>query len=482
MELKKNDELTAKVNSISSEGKGITRTEGGFVIFSSNTVPGDIVKLKIRKIKKNYGEADLIEILKKSDNRAEPRCRHFGICGGCKMQNIDYSLQLRIKTEIVKSAFEKIGGFGNITVEPAIASANSYFYRNKMEFSFSEDKWLDKKTEENKKNFALGLHIPKFHSKILDIIECYLQSELSSRIVNFTRDFFRSGNISIYSIKTHSGFLRFLIIRQSYYTEDIMVNLITGYHEKEIIKEYAALLRNQFPEVTTFINSVSKKKAQVASGDETYTIYGKGCIEENIKTENKNFSFEISPFSFFQTNTKQAEKIYSTAVNFAELTKIDTVFDLYSGTGSISVFISDYVNKVIGAEAIEESVEDARKNAIRNNITNCEFIKTDIRDFLKRTNFKETDFLEFGGKRFEKDRIKIILDPPRSGLHPEICRILSETNFSKIIYISCNPSTQARDIKIICENGNYKIDKMQPVDMFPQTYHIENVVSLKRAL
>jgi 23S rRNA (uracil1939-C5)-methyltransferase len=479
MVMKKGDELTADISALSSEGKGIARMEDGFVIFVEKTLPGDTARFKIKKKKSGYAEARLIEIVNPSPLRLDPVCAYFGVCGGCKIQNYNYDEQVKFKTEAVKNAFERIGGFHGLEIPEAVKGEDIFFYRNKMEFSFSDDRWKDALTDaltdnsssvsgetpEKVNDFALGLHVPRFHSKIVDIQKCYLQSELSSRIVNFTREFFKSRGTSIYTIKTHSGYLRFLIIRQSSNTADLMVNLITNEYNKDLIEAFGGELQKEFPEITTFINSISTKKAQVAFGDEEYILWGSGYITEKLKTgEDREYTYKISPNSFFQTNSRQAERLYNIAAIFGEFNDTDKVLDLYCGAGSIAIFISGKVNKVLGVELVEDAIKNANENKELNNVNNAEFILSDIKDFIESEDIKGYN--------------KIILDPPRAGLHPVICEILSGTKMERIVYVSCNPSTQARDLAIICGKGNYKIEKVQPVDMFPHTYHVENVVSL----
>jgi len=467
--LKKGDEIEVDITDLSSEGKGISKLEDGFVIFSENALPGDKALIRIRRKKSSYAEAKLIEILSSSEFRIPPRCRYFGICGGCKLQNYEYKKQIEYKTNVVKNAFERIGGFNNLKIPNTMPCDEIFYYRNKMEFSFSDDKWLEEKDlNYARESFVLGLHVPKFHSKIVDIEECFLQSEISNEILNFTRKFFKSRNVSVYSTKTQSGFLRFLIVRQSKNNSELMINLITYDYDQNLMSEYSEELKKSFPEISTIINSISQKKAQVAIGDQNHVLNGNGFITEKLKTySHKEYSFKISPQSFFQTNTRQAERLFNILVEFGDFRKGDNLLDLYCGTGSISIFISESVNKVLGVELIEDSIIDAKENVKLNDVTNIEFICSDIKDFLEQEDVMS-------------DYNKLILDPPRSGLHPKICEVLSETKFDKIVYVSCNPHTQARDLQIICGKNNYSIEKIQPVDMFPHTYHVENVVSLKR--
>jgi 23S rRNA (uracil1939-C5)-methyltransferase len=468
--MKKDEILDIDIVSLNSEGKGIAKTDEGFVIFIPKTLPGDKAKIKITKKKSNYADAELIELIEKSKDRVEPQCKHFGVCGGCKIQNYDYKKQIEYKTQTVRDAFKKIGGFDDLVIPDALPSEDLFYYRNKMEYSFSTDEWVNDVNLDEKNHFALGLHVPNFHSKILNIEECFLQSKSSSDILIFTRDFFKQKNISIYNTKTHTGFLRFLIIRQCRNTKDFMVNLVTYDYDEKLINEYTNDLLKHFPDITTVVNSFSQKKAQIAFGDSSVVTFGEGYIYEQLKNATNQYKFKISPNSFFQTNSRQTENLYSIASAFLDLKKDDNILDLYCGAGSITIFISDKINKVCGVELISDAVENAKENAKINNIDNAEFILSDIKDFFE-TIFSDEKYIEYN---------KVILDPPRSGLHPQICNILSESNFEKICYISCNPVTQARDLKIICSKGKYRIENIHPVDMFPQTYHIENVVSISR--
>ena len=465
--VKKGDEISVRIIELSSEGKGISKLEDGFVIFSTGTLPGDEALIKILKKKTSYAEAKLVEIIIPSGYRTEPVCSYFGVCGGCKLQNYEYEKQSEHKSDVVKNALERIGGFKNINVPDTLKCDEVFFYRNKMEYSFSDDEWMTEKDLDQKKElFALGLHVPKFHSKIINIQKCWLQSEASNDILNFTRDFFKNRNVSVYSTKTQSGFLRFLILRQSKNTNDFMINLITFDYDVQLMKEYSEQLIKNFPYITTIINSISQKKAQVAVGDTEKILTGSGFIYEKLKSiSGKEYLFKISPQSFFQTNTLQAENLFNTVISFGEFKKEDKVLDLYCGAGSISIFISDMVKKVFGVEIVNDAIEDAYINTELNKADNIEFTCSDIKEFIE-------------GNENVREFNKLILDPPRAGLHPKICEVLSETNFEKIIYVSCNPHTQARDLQIICSKGKYAIDKIQPVDMFPHTYHIENVVSL----
>lgn len=462
---RRDDELLLEIVDLGFEGKGIGKINGNLAVFVPNTVPGDRIRAKVKKTKKKLIEAELIEIVTESPDRVRPECKYFGTCNGCKMQNLKYEKQLELKRQSVINAFERIGGFTGLEIPRVIGSDNIYYYRNKLEFSFSNSRWLTREDMENEnadKSFALGYHMPGFIDKILDINSCLLESEISNRILNLSREFFKSRNISIYSTRTHSGYLRFLTIRQSPNTGDLMVNLITHTEDNGLIGEYSNILRTTIPEISTLINSISSSKAQVAQADYSNIIFGKGFIEETLG----KYRFKITPNSFFQTNSLQCKTLFDYIIEFSEFNKNENVLDLYCGCGAISIYISEHVKNVTGVELNPESIEMAKENAGLNGVDNCEFFSSDVREFLKKSDIAEN--------RYDT----IIVDPPRSGLHPDVVKSIIEYSPEKIIYVSCNPTTQARDLEMMSEN--YKITKIQPVDMFPHTFHIENVVRLDK--
>ncbi|RPI75470.1 MAG: 23S rRNA (uracil(1939)-C(5))-methyltransferase RlmD [Ignavibacteriales bacterium] len=471
--MKKNDFLELIITGYAFEGKGIARikkedeTENNFVVFVNGSYPGDKVNAKITKVKKSYAEAKTENIIIPSPQRVKARCKYFGTCGGCKQQDLSYDAQLNYKHQQVEEIFKKLGGFNDFEMLPIIPSDNIFYYRNKMEFSFSDKRWL---TEDEigsgeilNRNFAAGLHVPNVYDKVLDIDVCYLQSELSVGILNFTREYFKSRNVLPYSTKTHTGFLRNLVIRQSYHTKDLMVNLVTSAEDEPLVKGYVHDLLKHFPEITTIINNINLKKASVAAGDYEKVFFGEGFITDMIS----NYTFRISANSFFQTNTLQAENLYRTALDFAELKGDEIVYDLYSGAGTIAIYISNKVKEVYAFESVQSAIGDAEVNAGLNDIKNVHFFNADLyKSFLPM---------------IEKENIPkpsvVILDPPRSGLHKNTVEDVIKINPEKIVYVSCNPGTQVRDTKLFSEAG-YKLIKMRPVDMFPHTYHIENVVLL----
>ncbi len=488
MNIKKGDIVEFQIEKYAFEGKGIAKVsknellglneengnEKNYVVFVIGSYPGDRVNARLLKIKNSYAEALVVDILTPSSERVKAKCKFFGTCGGCKQQDLGYDAQVKYKQQQVEEIFYKLGGFsdppadkGGFEIEPIIPSQNVFYYRNKMEFSFSEKRWLTKDEISKEgildKDFSLGLHIPKIYDKVLDVDECFLQSEVSNKILNFTRDFFKKKNTSIYSTKTHTGFLRNLVIKQASLISDLMVNLVTSEENDELVNEYCNELRKEIPQVTTVINNINKKFAAVAVGDYEKVIYGPGFIYDEIGKH----KFRISANSFFQTNTLQAEKLYQTALDFAELKGNKIIYDLYSGAGTIAIFISDKSKKVYAFEAVESAIADAKVNADLNNILNVKFFAADLyKSFLpivNKYNIPKPDVM--------------IIDPPRSGMHPTTVDDVIKLSPEKIVYVSCNPTTQVRDIKLMVEAG-YKLIKIRPVDMFPHTFHIENVAVL----
>ncbi|MEO8233589.1 MAG: 23S rRNA (uracil(1939)-C(5))-methyltransferase RlmD [Ignavibacteriota bacterium] len=483
MNIKKGDTVELQIEKYAFEGKGIAKVsknellglveENGhdknYVVFVQGSYPGDTVRARLLKIKNSYAEALTLEILSPSSERVEAKCNYFGTCGGCKQQNLNYDSQLKYKQQQVLEIFNKLGGFTDFEIEPIIPSQNVFYYRNKMEFSFSEKRWLTKSEIDSQENldrdFALGLHIPRIFDKVLDVDECFLQSEVSNKILNFTRDFFKTKNTSIYSTKTHVGYLRNLVIKQSFHTIDLMVNLVTSEENDDLMTEYSNELRKEIPQATTVINNINKKFAAVAIGDYEKVFYGSGFIYDEIG----KYKFRVSANSFFQTNTAQAEKLYQTALDSAELSGSEIVYDLYSGAGTITIYVSDKAKKVYAFESVESSIEDAKVNAELNNISNVKYFTADLyKSFLpivNKYNIPKPDVM--------------IIDPPRSGMHPTTVDDIIKLEPQKIVYVSCNPATQVRDIKLMVEAG-YKLIKIRPVDMFPHTFHIENVALLTK--
>ncbi len=466
--------LELEITDYAFEGKGIAKIKAGadddkkFVVFVHGAFPGDKIEAKITKYKKTYAEAVVEKILVSSDLRIEPKCKYHSYCGGCKQQDMIYSGQTNYKTEQVKDIFERLGGFSDFEMDNIAGADKIFYYRNKMEYSFAVKRWLTKeeinKSEIIDRDFALGLHIPGLFDKVLDVEECFLQSELSNKILNFTRNFFKNRNVSIYSTNSHEGYLRNLVIRTSLNTNDVMINLVTSSDDEKLMNDYTNELLKLCPEVTTVINNINLKKAQIAIGDYEKVYFGEGFIYDYID----KFKFRISPNSFFQTNTAQAEKLYNLTSEFAEINNNEIVYDLYCGAGTISIYVSDKAKKVYGFETVESAIKDGEINILINKIENVKLFTADLN---KSFTHKITE------NKLEQPDV-IIADPPRSGMNPQTVRDILELKPNRIVYVSCNPTTQARDIKLLVEGG-YKLIKTKPVDMFPHTYHIENVALLK---
>ena len=468
-ELTRNSEVILQIESLSGDGKTVARQDG-MVFFVEGAVPGDTVRARIFKLQKKFSEARTLEVLTPSSLRVTPRCKHFGTCGGCKWQNLAYDAQLRFKHRQVVDAFTRIGGFENPNVLPVIGVDDPYYYRNKMEFTFSNSRWLTAeemlRKDEIKQELALGLHVPQRWDKLVNVEECFLQSEMSAAIVNAVREIARGWNLTSYSTETQEGYLRHLVIREGKRTGETMVNLVTTNDWPEAMGNLTTLLLKHFPEITTIVNNMTSRKAMVAFGESEKTYYGPGFIREQLG----EYTFHISANSFFQTNTLQAERLYETAKQFAQLQSSDVVYDLYSGTGTIAIYLSEAVERVVGIEVVESAILDAEKNAAINKISNCYFLQGDLKDRLTKDS----------GWLLEHPKPTVIVaDPPRSGMHQKVVERMIALSPERIVYVSCNPSTQARDVKLFAE-GEYRLEKIQPVDMFPHTDHIESVALLVR--
>ncbi|MHB8842999.1 MAG: 23S rRNA (uracil(1939)-C(5))-methyltransferase RlmD, partial [Candidatus Aquicultor sp.] len=469
--MKKGDLLELDITGYAFEGKGVakiikdaletdTTEPKKFVVFVNGTYPGDKVAALVTKIRKSYAEAKVKNLLTLSSLRINPKCKYFGVCGGCKAQDLNYESQVKFKEEQVKDIFERIGGLDKFETLPIEPSEKTFFYRNKMEFSFAEKRWLTENEinsmhEVADKDFALGFHVPGVFDKVLNIDECWLQSDLSNRILNFTHEFSKKHQLLPYSSQKHTGFLRNLVIKQSFSTNDFMVNLVVSEENERLFIEYKAELLETFPEVTTLIFNVNKKLSQVAYGDYEIVTHGPGFIYDLIG----ECKFRISANSFFQTNSSQAVKLYSIAKDFAGFTGNEIVYDLYSGAGTIPIFISKNVKQIYGFESVEPAINDAIVNIELNKVNNFKPILADLNKtflpVLQEKNIPKPDI--------------IITDPPRSGMNPKTVKDILELDPKKIVYISCNPATQARDIKLLCDGG-YRLIKIKPVDMFPHTY------------
>ena len=462
--VQRGDLVDLDIEKFADKGKSLARVDG-YVVFVEGAVPGDRVKAYVHRAKSNYAEAKLDTLLEPSDLRVEPRCRYAEACGGCTWQHVDYEAQLEAKRQSVAEALEHQTDFADVEVRPPLGSPKQFFYRNKMDFDFSADRWLTSEEIDSGKDFdtdfALGLHVPGDFHKVLDLQECHLHSELSVRLVNGIRDFVKGQGWAPWDIRDQEGFLRHLVLRTGEHTGDCMVNLVTYGAPMERIAAVADFLQNDFPEVTTFIHTNHTGKSQNPEGDEQ-VVFGPGVIYDEIG----DYRFEISPGAFFQPNTLQAERLYEVARDFADLRPTDRLYDLYCGAGTISLFMSEYVDEVVGAELVEDAVANARTNAEMNGVDNCTFVSGDLKELFT------DDFVDTHGRPDV-----LIVDPPRAGMHKDVVAQIAELAPERFVYVSCNPQTQVRDLERL--RDTYRIDAVQPVDMFPHTPHVENVVSLR---
>jgi 23S rRNA (uracil1939-C5)-methyltransferase len=435
------------------------------VVFVTNLVPGDIADIKIKSRHKNYLTGYPVKIHKLSPKRITPFCEYFGICGGCNWQQLPYEEQLKYKQQQVADNLERIGKAGSQEISSIIPSVMLTNYRNKLEFAFSENRWFLKNeihgTNESPTRKALGFHVPEMYNRVLDIKKCYLQDEPSNHIRNAIREYALEKNLDFFNRRKQQGFLRNLIIRNTSAGE-WMVVLSFFRDEKEAIDGLMSYIAQKFTEITSLMYVINPKGNDTISDLPVFQFKGSNCITEKVD----NLIFKIGPRSFFQPNTQLTDTLYKVVADLAGLKGNEVVYDLYTGIGAIAIYISRQCMKVIGIENIAEAVENARENAIINNIKNAEFITGDVKDILTS---------QFITEKGNPDTV--IVDPPRSGIHKTVTGKLISLQPAKIVYVSCNTATQARDINLLSEK--YKIKKVQPVDMFPHTHHIENIILLE---
>lgn len=453
------------IENVAAEGKAIAHDVDGTVLFVEFAVPGDVVNVRVTKKKKNYMEGYITEIVKPSEHRLEPFCGHFGVCGGCKWQPLPYEMQLKAKTQQVYDQLVRIGHLDVPEISPILPSDNTTFYRNKLEYSFSSKRWLYRDEDPDQvapdDRMGLGFHVGKFFDKVLDIKQCYLQKEPSNSIRLFIKDYAVRNGLEFFDIRENHGYLRNMFIRT---TEDgqVMLIICLFYEDKEVREALLDAILEAFPQITSLYYVINTKVNDSISDQDCILYKGNEAIVETME----GLRFKIGPKSFYQTNSPQAYKLYSTTRDFAALTGNEVVYDLYTGTGTIAQFVSKKASKVIGIEYVPEAIEDAKVNARNNNISNCTFFAGDMKDVLN------SDFIAKHGRPDV-----IILDPPRAGIHPDVAKVILDAAPERMVYVSCNPASQARDLAILCEK--YEITKVQPVDMFPHTQHVENVCALR---
>jgi 23S rRNA (uracil1939-C5)-methyltransferase len=449
-----------------AKGVSIAKMEDGKVILVKNGVPGDVGKVMITKKRRKYIEGILVEINQPSPHRIEPKCVHFGVCGGCKWQHMRYEAQLMYKQKEVANNLKKIAHLISPETSPIIGSKKEYHYRNKMEFSFSSSRWLTQEEVNSDETIidknGLGLHIPGMWSKVLDLKECFLQENPSEEIRLAVKKYAQENNLNFYDLYNKKGFLRTLMIRTSSLSE-VMVLFQLGENKPEEIKNLLEFVKNSFPHISSLLYTINSKENDTIYDLDIKTYFGKDFIVEEIE----ELRFKIGPKSFFQTNSHQAVELYKKVRGFLGEEKESLVYDLYSGTGTIAQFIAKNAKKVVGVESVLEAVEDAKKSAAENNIQNVSFFCGDMKEMLNK---------EFTDQNGLPDII--ITDPPRDGMHPKVVENILTIAPKKIIYVSCNSATQARDLALMQEK--YEVLAIQPVDMFPQTYHVENIVVLEK--
>jgi len=459
-----------EVIDIAEEGKGVGKTDD-LVIFIEKAIPGDVVDVELIRKKKNFAEARIIKIKQPSKHRMDAFCSHFGICGGCKWQHMDYAAQLFYKQKSVDNALSRIGKVDTSTMEEILPSGKTAYYRNKLEYTFSDKRWLtaeDIASGHEHEMSALGFHVPLRFDKILDIEHCYLQRNPSNDIRNELRKFTLTNQISYYDLRNHEGALRNLMIRTST-TGDLMVVVIFAYPTEEQVAKVMEFLKGRFPEISSLQYIINQKKNDTIFDQEILLYAGKDHIFEEmpLKAAPKGkLTFKIGAKSFYQTNSEQAYELYKITKNFAGFTGNELVYDLYTGAGTIANFVANDVKEVVGIEYVPSAIEDAKENAALNGIQNTKFYAGDMKDVLN------ADFVREHGKPDV-----VITDPPRAGMHPDVVGRLLDLAAPKIVYVSCNAATQARDLALLDEK--YKISRIKPVDMFPHTQHVENVVLLE---
>ncbi|MCG7281021.1 23S rRNA (uracil(1939)-C(5))-methyltransferase RlmD [Chryseobacterium taklimakanense] len=454
-----------KLTSAGAKGVAVGKTEEGKTVLVSGAVPGDVVNARVKKAKSKYFEAEAVEILEKSPDRVEPKCIHFGVCGGCKWQNLSYEKQLDFKESEVVNNIRRIGGVDGFETLPILGSDEQYFYRNKMEFSFSDSRWLTLDevncTENIDEKNALGFHIPGMWSKILDLKECWLQEDPSNEIRLAVKQYAEENNLEFFDVKNQEGFLRTLMMRQTSQGE-WMVLFQLFREEKENREKLFDFLLLKFPQIKTLVYAINPKQNDSIYDLDVQTYFGEGFLMEEMD----GLKFKIGPKSFFQTNYNQALNLYRKTLEFADLKGDEVVYDLYTGTGTIAQYVARNAKQVIGIESVQEAIDAATEHAKLNGLTNCTFYCGDMKEVFTE------EFLENHPKADV-----LITDPPRDGMHQKVVDQILKLAPERIVYVSCNSATQARDLALMTDM--YRVVKILPVDMFPQTHHVENIALLE---
>jgi len=459
MKIKRGQLIEAEITDVAFGGRGLTRLNG-LAVFVDQAVPGDRAAIRIFKKKKNHAEARVVELIEPSPFRVSAPCEYSGFCGGCKWQFLNYDQQLVYKRRHVAESLAHIGFIEDAVVHPTIPSERTFGYRNKMEFSCADRRWLlpaEFEREDIDRGFAIGLHVPGTFHKVIDTKRCLLQPDLGNRLLSDVRAWIRSSGLPVYGLRSHEGFWRFLVLRHSAAYDQWMVNIVTAAEDLKAVEPLADRLRRDHPRVVSVVNNVTARKAGVALGEFERLLSGAAVIVDKIG----DFEFEISPNSFFQTNSRGAAVLYETVRDYAGLTGDETVLDLYSGTGTIPIVLAGHCRRITGIEIAASAVADAEKNCRKNGVTNSTFIQGDIRLSLAQ---------------LEQRPVVLVIDPPRVGMHKDVVKQVLELGVERIVYVSCNPATLARDLGMMADR--YQVVEVQPVDMFPHTYHIEAVARI----
>lgn len=454
-----------EITDVAAEGNALARVDG-LVVFVPFAAPGDVADIKLLKKRKSYADGRIERLITPGEIRVSPRCDHFTVCGGCRWQHLPYPFQLKCKQRQVEDALQRIAKIEIPTVNPIIGSSDIWEYRNKMEYTFSNKKWLTREQLESGEEFAdrdgAGFHIPGAFDKVLDIERCHLQDNLGNRLRNFIRDFGREHRYTFYDLRQQQGLLRNLMVRITS-TGEVMALMQFGENDAEKISELLEAVAGEFHEITSLLYVINTKVNDTIGDQSVVTFRGRDFIEEEME----GLRFRIGPKSFYQTNSRQAYELYKVAREFAALTGDELVYDLYTGTGTIANFVARNARKVIGIEYVADAIADARINSAENGIENTEFFAGDMKDVL--TN----EFIAEHGRPEV-----MIVDPPRAGMHEDVVDVILNAEPQRIVYVSCNPATQARDLAML--DVKYRVEEVQPVDMFPHTAHVENVVKLVR--
>jgi 23S rRNA (uracil1939-C5)-methyltransferase len=459
--IKKGMDVELEIESLAFGGMGVSRINEK-ITFVKNAIPGQTVTARITKKRSSYLEARSLEVLSESPHFVPVKCEHFADCGGCTFQNLEYEQQIIAKELQVQDVFRRIGGFKDVACDSIVKCDDIFHYRNKMEFTFSNQEYVPESDKEREPSeFALGLHAPGRWDKILNINECHIQTEIANEILTSIKELTK--DLEPYNIREHTGFLRHVMIRVATNTNEIMVNIVTSRDDPELLSPISNTLITKFPRITSIVNNITTRKAGVSTGEHQIILHG----NENIVEKLGEYEFMISADSFFQTNTKQAEKLYNIILEESALTGTEIVYDLFCGTGSISLYLSKQAKMVYGFELVPSAVQDAIQNAIHNKVKNAWFFGGNLENlFRENTEAKDLESPDV-----------IVVDPPRAGLHAKTVEDLLEKSPKRIVYVSCNPASQARDVALLC-NEKYNLIKLRPVDMFPHTPHVENVATL----